>query len=1096
MSDYKQLFNNILKIYLDNLNGNNLELESRFGYNKKIYNITRLNHHNVIQRLLSNKFVLSNTEYHLRINSNYIDNRTGAFKMSNIRAEINGIHNISYYCKTNTIVKDDNLICNFVKKSSFKLNEEYISPVNIAEYNLKIALNNEYNLSGHSPIVKNILNNWNDNKKTFRYIKRYTYTHQDYPFNIDISIVKESSKKNYKYNPTLTIQESNVLDNNEKYEIEIEVDNKKVGLNTLFSNFNLLGNAFRNVIRIILSGLQETNYPITYNKQNDILQQYMKLLWKEKHNPKQYITPKNFVGPSSYTLDIINIIQDNTNSNIPNIRINYTVTDKADGMRKLLFISNDGGIYLIDTNMKVQFTGSITKNVKLFHTIIDGEHILHDKNGGFINLFACFDVYYLNGNDIRSYGFVPNDMDDVNQFRLPILINIISNLNIIGVNNKSNIRIEHKTFYSYSETSDIFDSCKKILLKEKDGLFEYNTDGIIFTPGRMGVGSNQIGKTTPPLKKTWEHSFKWKPPEFNSIDFLISTVKNSDNTDVIHNIFNNGVDLSSDKQIVQYKSLILRVGFNEQVHGYINPCQNIFDDELPVYTMDDSSNYKPIQFFPTNPTDNEAGLCNILLSKQSNGSNLMLAEEGDIIEDNTIVEFKYISTNDKLWRWSPIRVRYDKTADFRSGRNNFGNAYHVANNNWKTIHNPITYEMITTGLNIPVDYGDDDVYYNRIVNTTNTRALRDFHNLYIKKKLITGVSKRNDTLIDYAVGKGGDFSKWIESNLKFVFGIDISKDNIENRLDGACARYLNYRKKFKVVPDALFVNGNSSMNIKNNDALYTPKNKLITNAIIGKGAKDITTLGKGVYKNFGIAENGFNISSIQFAIHYMFENNITLNNFIRNVSENTMVSGYFIGTCYDGKLLFDKLKLKKQDEFISINNNGNLLWKVTKKYDHNIFNDDNSSLGYAIDVYQESINKNIREYLVNFNYFDRILEDYGFIKLNSDELKALGFNSSSSNFKSLFNDMINETKQNTKKRNNYGKAINMNAFEKQISFLNKYFIYKKVRNVDTNEVFNNLTSTSDNINSVEQKISQISSEIVSVKKYKIKKLKKKIILKN
>ena len=36
----------------------------------------------------------------------------------------------------------------------------------------------------------------------------------------------------------------------------------------------------------------------------------------------------------------------------------------------------------------------------------------------------------------------------------------------------------------------------------------------------------------------------------------------------------------------------------------------------------------------------------------------------------------------------------------------------------------------------------------------------------------------------------------------------------------------------------------------------------------------------------------------------MFENNISLNNFIRNVSENTMVGGYFIGTCYDGKFTF------------------------------------------------------------------------------------------------------------------------------------------------------------------------------------------------
>ena len=84
-----------------------------------------------------------------------------------------------------------------------------------------------------------------------------------------------------------------------------------------------------------------------------------------------------------------------------------------------------------------------------------------------------------------------------------------------------------------------------------------------------------------------------------------------------------------------------------------------------------------------------------------------------------------------------------------------------------TIHNPITEEMISTGLNIPDELGDDDVYYNRVTNATNTRALRDFHNLYIKK-LIKSASKRGDILIDLAVGKAGDFSKWIDAKLKFV----------------------------------------------------------------------------------------------------------------------------------------------------------------------------------------------------------------------------------------------------------------------------------------------------------------------------------------
>ena len=52
-------------------------------------------------------------------------------------------------------------------------------------------------------------------------------------------------------------------------------------------------------------------------------------------------------------------------------------------------------------------------------------------------------------------------------------------------------------------------------------------------------------------------------------------------------------------------------------------------------------------------------------------------------------------------------------------------------------------------------------------------------------------------LIDMTVGKGGDFPKWIAAKLSFVFGLDIHPDNIQNRINGACARFLNYRKKWK-----------------------------------------------------------------------------------------------------------------------------------------------------------------------------------------------------------------------------------------------------------------------------------------------------------
>ena len=204
---------------------------------------------------------------------------------------------------------------------------------------------------------------------------------------------------------------------------------------------------------------------------------------------------------------------------------------------------------------------------------------------------------------------------------------------------------------------------------------------------------------------------------------------------------------------------------------------------------------------------------------------------------------------------------------------NFGNAYHVANSNWHSIHNPVTENMIRKDEDIPsLDMlGDDDVYYNRYSSKTYTQPLRNFHNLFVKNKLISSVSKKGDLLIDYAVGKGGDLPKWIHNKLGFVFGIDISKDNIENRMDGACARYLNYRKKHRVMPKALFLNGDSSRNIRNGEALYSERSKNIARAVFGEGPKDKDSLGLGVYNQYGRGKEGFHISSIQFAVHYMFK---------------------------------------------------------------------------------------------------------------------------------------------------------------------------------------------------------------------------------
>jgi len=79
----------------------------------------------------------------------------------------------------------------------------------------------------------------------------------------------------------------------------------------------------------------------------------------------------------------------------------------------------------------------------------------------------------------------------------------------------------------------------------------------------------------------------------------------------------------------------------------------------------------------------------------------MFTVEGEYFEEDTIVEFSYDTSKPSGWRWTPLRVRYDKTSELKSGLKNYGNAYHVANSNWQSIHNPITKEMISSGSGIP-----------------------------------------------------------------------------------------------------------------------------------------------------------------------------------------------------------------------------------------------------------------------------------------------------------------------------------------------------------------------------------------------------------
>jgi hypothetical protein len=1123
------------------------ELEIRFGDDRNpSRKITKLDYDNVAKQLYACGFTCSNTDGFqiLRITNEYFDARLGKNIMSNIRAEVVGADLIQEYCRTNSlrkIIDMPSTVFNkvkFTQKTTAKAKDgSSIQRVNMNDFNFRVSYQLEQEFNTQSQVALKILDKWADSKKMFRCLNRVRFRHPRYPIFADISIVKSSRRTGYNIIPQYTIQEAGVFQSIEQYEIELEVDNERVGMGTAFKTTADLMDALRKCIRIVLMGLQGSKFPIPYSEKDLVLRNYMLLIHGEdadkedkelqkefekeynkeesleegearaeklrkvaneganeekgkdkadadkaegeekgkdneadrrERNLKRRIRTTDFIGPSSLTLQLKNIIEPNEKINVPNIRKNYCVTDKADGDRKLLYVADDGKIYLVDTNMTVVFTGTKTSEKTVFNSLLDGEHIKYDKHGEFIHLYAAFDIYYIRKKSVREFAFDSNTEEASDEyFRLDLLKHFISILKPMSVLEtqkpgrevttkqmvSSGFRIQCKTFYRDSPMVTIFNCCSKIISNETDGIYEYNTDGIIFTPTDLPVAGTRKGDAGSVFKPTWDRSFKWKPPQYNTIDFLV-TIKKDEKTgkDELHHIFQEGRSLQSVQEVKQYKTLVLRCGFDEKRDGFLNPFDDVVKDNIQYREpTENEEQYKPVPFQPTNPYDPNACFANIWLKEDGNKL-FMVTEEGEYFEENMIVEFAYEKNNEEGWKWVPLRVRYDKTAELKAGGKNYGNAYRVANNNWHSIHHPITSHMISTGEDIPEVEPSDDVYYARSGEQTSTQSLRDFHNLYVKKKLITGPANKGDTLIDYAVGKAGDLSKWIHANLKFVFGIDVSKDNIHNSMDGACTRYLHKRKEYKDMPRGLFVVGNSSLNIRGGLAFATEKDKQITDAVFGVGPKDSTLLGKGVFQQYGRGEAGFNISSCQFAMHYFFENKTTFHQFVRNLAECTKINGYFVATCYDGKAVFDVLKGYAKGGSMTIMKGDRKIYEITKMYDQTGFPDDDMSLGYPIHVYQESINQTLREYLVNYEYFKEIMENYGFVVVEKEEARRMDLPSGSGLFSELYKHMENEIKRNPKREVDYGTALRITAEERRISFMNRYFVFKKVRSLDAKKM--------------------------------------------
>ena len=234
-----------------------------------------------------------------------------------------------------------------------------------------------------------------------------------------------------------------------------------------------------------------------------------------------------------------------------------SVTEKADGERSLLFVDDEGSVFLINRQEQVRKMNIKMKNYT--NVLLDGEYITKLKGNYDIKLYLIFDLYFVNGEDFRErilmrMGKQKQEDSGIEKSRLELLDDLLSDCDIelldegeklelrkkdflfgdcdeVSEKGKSRIEQYELSLETLDEKSDdffkdrneillelvkeykdtkIFCVADSIMYRIKNDDFEYETDGLIYTPVNLTVGEEPETFKRNKYGGRWGRSFKWK----------------------------------------------------------------------------------------------------------------------------------------------------------------------------------------------------------------------------------------------------------------------------------------------------------------------------------------------------------------------------------------------------------------------------------------------------------------------------------------------------------------------------------------------------------------------------------------------------------
>lgn len=865
--------------------------------------------------------------------------------------------------------------------------EPLAQKIEIADYGISIAMKREVPVDDKETAIKSMFAG--KRLQNYRLKRRYSFFAHDSLFSIDLTVVKQKIGANI----------SILYNVPEQYEVEVELmAGSDIPRDTIVQK---LFEVTAELLMVLNS--QTSGELLKSSERLRILGEYYKLVAL----PDNLIN--RFIGPQPVTLERNNLVK-GIEGNF-DILDDYTVTEKADGKRALLFVNSLGYGYLLDMQLAPIVTDIYVPSAK--SSILDGEIVTETKIGSQINKFLVFDAYFAKGRDIRNLRLI--DFTGKLESRLSNAESLVSEMS-----SSTNPIVSVKKFYTR-------DKAPLILQKDRSGEFEYIVDGLIFTPANVGVFQNFERAPITRRVGAWGKVFKWKPEKDNSVDFKVVFDKTSKR------------DLIVSGNKLRARLLVGRMGIGSSglvdAYSMLTGSYNVDAYELIEFDPPDYGIGEPASWFHPVPS---SGIRDMPKCIQP---------PFETIEDESIVEFAW---DVKSRTWRPLRIRHDKVKP---------NAYNTAIGVWRSIAFPVTIGDIVNPSQIKDigPSGNDDVYFARETarDGSSSQAMRRFHGFWIKNKILLSnaakyarVPGEKLKLFDIAVGEAGDLTWWIENKYDVVIGVDSVNANILGSNRGAYSRLsdaINNKKERSSLRYA-FVTMTADKPIGPEAVSDIQDTSL---RIVAENLWSVPEVRPDVkLKNYyGLANQKFDVVSLQFAIHYFFDEEARVDILLDNVDRYLRPGGLFLGTCLDAVSVDNAFRDAESDILQGDDEEGNIIWKLHKRYTGSLGKEGSvDNFGKQIDVYLETINKTTPEYLVDFELLTNKLAAKGIVPLSKKKVSEFGTKSSSELFETTFRaydwDALVSSPDN-RISFNAKLAGAMSSATKQYSFLNRWFVFEK-----------------------------------------------------